>query len=208
MTPRDTNPACEEFAARLAEWMDGSPRVARGDLRAHAAACRGCRALEALAARGKSWLEVAGEIEPPPQLIHNILVATAFAPKRPTARKRMAVAWVAAAWAQVRDAARQPRLATTAAMAFFSLSMLSSVTGATLQDVRGLHPGVLVTRASRQYHQATAGVVRYYENLRVLHDLEARLWDLREAAVSEAPAEAPADAPAGTVTHEETGAHD
>jgi hypothetical protein len=87
--------------------------------------------------------------------------------------------------------AYQPRLAMTGAMAFFSLSMIANLTGASVQDLRRLDPRAFASDASLRYHAATAGLVRYYDNNRFLRELEVGLRDLREAAEGES-AEKPA----------------
>jgi hypothetical protein len=78
----------------------------------------------------------------------------------------------------------QPRLAMTAAMAFFSVALTMSLTG--------IHP--LSLRASdlapsslkRHFYAADARAVQYYEGLRVVYELESRVHDLESAQDSDA----------------------
>src|ERR1039457_1082978 len=62
---------------------------------------------------------------------------------------------------------RQPRLAMTAAMAFFSIALTMNLTGVHLQDLRAsdLKPSSL----KRDFTNANASVKRYYEGLRVVY---------------------------------------
>jgi hypothetical protein len=71
----------------------------------------------------------------------------------------------------------QPRLAMTAAMAFFSIALTLNLTGVRLTDLRpsDLKPSNL----KHTFYQADASVVRYYDNLRVVYELESRVRDLR-----------------------------
>ena len=80
----------------------------------------------------------------------------------------------------------QPRLAMTAAMAFFSIALTMDLTGVRLQDLRtsDLRPSSL----KRDFYSANARVVQYYEGLRVVYELESRVHDLQSAADSDAPA--------------------
>ncbi len=74
----------------------------------------------------------------------------------------------------------QPRLAMTAAMAFFSIGLTLNLTGVRLTDLRAsdLRPSSL----RRSFYQANAHVVRYYDNLRVVYELESRVRDLQRSS--------------------------
>ena len=74
----------------------------------------------------------------------------------------------------------QPRLAMTAAMAFFSIALTMNLTGVRLQDLHAsdLKPSSL----KRNFYNGKAGVVRYYEGLRVVYELESRVHDLQSAS--------------------------
>jgi Putative zinc-finger len=80
----------------------------------------------------------------------------------------------------------QPRLAMTAAMAFFSIALTLNLTGIHLDQLKAadLKPSNL----RRSLYDADARAVRYYENLRVVYELESRVRDLQRANDSDAPA--------------------
>jgi hypothetical protein len=80
----------------------------------------------------------------------------------------------------------QPRFAMTAAMAFFSIALTMNLTGVRLLNLRAsdLRPSSL----KRNYHDANARVVRYYEGLRVVYELESRVHDFEGAADNDLPA--------------------
>jgi hypothetical protein len=71
----------------------------------------------------------------------------------------------------------QPRLAMTAAMAFFSIALTLNLTGVRLTDLRpsDLKPSSIV----RSVSLAKARVVRYSDNLRVVYELQTRVRDLQ-----------------------------
>jgi len=79
----------------------------------------------------------------------------------------------------------QPRLAMTAAMAFFSIALTLNLTGVHLNELRAgdLKPSSL----KHTFYQADASLTRYYENLRVVYELESRLRDLRQSNDSDNP---------------------
>jgi len=98
-------------------------------------------------------------------------------------RSRVASAVRTSAFAQVM---LQPRLAMTAAMAFFSIALTMDLTGVRLRDLHAsdLRPENL----QRSFYQANASVVRYYEGLRVVYELESRVHDLESATGDDTPA--------------------
>src|ERR1700733_8938009 len=74
----------------------------------------------------------------------------------------------------------QPRLAMTAAMAFFSIALTLNLTGVRLSELRAsdFKPSSLM----RSAYEAKAKVVRYSDNLRVVYELESRVRDLQSSS--------------------------
>jgi hypothetical protein len=77
----------------------------------------------------------------------------------------------------------QPRLAMTAAMAFFSIALTMNLTGVHLSSLRAsdLKPSSIM----RSCYETKARVVRYSDNLRVVYELESRVRDLQRSSDSE-----------------------
>ena len=71
----------------------------------------------------------------------------------------------------------QPRLAMTAAMAFFSIALTLNLTGVRLRDLRAsdFTPGGI----SRTVADASASATRSFQNLRVVYQVESRVSELR-----------------------------
>jgi hypothetical protein len=80
----------------------------------------------------------------------------------------------------------EPRMALVAAMAFFSISLTLNLMGVKLTQLRtaDLEPQAMRRAVTRQYAQANARVVHYYENLRIVYEVESRVHQLRQAADS------------------------
>jgi hypothetical protein len=80
----------------------------------------------------------------------------------------------------------EPRMALVAAMAFFSISLTLNLMGVKLTRFRAadLEPQAIHRAVTRQYAQANARVVHYYENLRIVYEVESRVRQLRQAADS------------------------
>jgi hypothetical protein len=79
----------------------------------------------------------------------------------------------------------QPRFAMTAAMAFFSIALTMNLSGVRIDQFRAsdLKPASV----KREFYDVNARVVRYYEGLRVVYELESRVRDLQRASEGDAP---------------------
>lgn len=77
----------------------------------------------------------------------------------------------------------QPRLAMTAAMAFFSIALTMNLTGTRISDLQfsNLRPSSL----KRNFYEANAHVLRYYDNLKVVYELESRVRDLQRSSTDD-----------------------
>lgn len=187
---------CAEFDALLAEALDQSLSGEKlANFQAHAKACPACGPLWAEAREGQGWLKALGEVEPPAHLVHNILVATSGVETRvslsasaeavPATLLGRARAWAGVIFAPVIAMARQPRFAMSFGMAFFSISMVLSVAGVKLNDLRrlDLRPSAL----QRTYYETTGRVVKYYENIRFVYEIESRVREFKRATTPAEP---------------------
>jgi hypothetical protein len=179
---------CADFDARLADLLDG---VMAGqeldDFRAHAEACSNCGPLFTQAQAGMKWISMLEEVEPPANLVHNILAATSMrASAAPVLADdqdgrswlRRAADWVSPSLAPAFVAAMQPRYAMTAATAFLSVSMLLNFSGVKLKDLRRMdwRPSAIAQSASLQYYETTAKVTKYYDNLKIVYQFQSQ-WE-------------------------------
>ena len=187
---------CSEFDALLSDALD---KVLTGPkahgFQAHAKTCPVCGPLLAEAEIGKRWLEDLVEVEPPQHLVHNILAATTgidTARLRGTATPVQAswyervIGWASMAVNPVLGVAKQPRFAMSFGMAFFSLSLSLSLAGVKLGQIR---PGDLRPSAiKRNYYETSGKVVKYYENIRFVYEMESRLREFKRATTPAEPA--------------------
>jgi hypothetical protein len=80
---------------------------------------------------------------------------------------------------------RQPRFAMSFGMAFFSLTFAMSVAGVKVSDLKqaDLRPSTL----KRTYYTTTGRIVKYYENIRFVYEIESRVRDLKRATTPAEP---------------------
>jgi hypothetical protein len=187
---------CSEFDALLSEAMDhilGGPKFEA--FQKHAKSCAVCGPLLAEAEIGKRWLEQLVEVDPPQHLMHNILAATsgidtarihATAPAAAQFSWYDRIAeWANAAFRPLLGVVKQPRFAMSFGMAFFSLSISLSLAGVKLSDVR--HADLRPTAIKRNYYETKGRVVKYYENIRVVYEMESRLREFKRATTPAEP---------------------
>jgi hypothetical protein len=131
---------------------------------------------------GMLLLQTLPEVEPPKNLVHNILAATSLAEKRSVA--------IAApeGWLE-RFKRRLPspmagmlhsRFATSFAMAFFSLALTLNLLGVRVSQI-DWRPSALRKSVVLEYTHLEARVQRYYENMRIVYEVESRVQGLKKA---------------------------
>jgi hypothetical protein len=186
---------CHEFDLLLADMLDGVLSGADLDrFQAHAGGCKACGPLLAEAEAGRNWLKGLTEVEPPAGLVANILASTTGVDTqrlRATARTpQHNISWLDRVQAAVSGyfepiwtMVRQPRFAMSFGMAFFALSVGLTVAGVKPADLRqiSLRPSAI----KRTYYSSQARLVHYYENVRVVYEIESRLRELRRNAPAE-----------------------
>src|SRR6266849_2851450 len=188
---------CGEFDTLLNEVLDATltgPKLE--SFQAHARVCAVCGPLLAEADAGRRWLKSLAEVEPPANLMHNILLATTgHESKRLAVRAQSdsssswadkVTAWLRPVFAPVLAVSRQPRFAMSFGMAFFSLSISLSLAGVKVSDVR--HVDLRPTAIKRTYYETSGRVVKYYENIRFVYEIESRVQQFKRATTPAQPA--------------------
>jgi len=175
---------CEEWEALLADALDGVlPEGRATAFRAHSAECANCGDLLAHAEQGREWLGyLHDEPDVPPALIGRILDRTVGAGSVPLPVVAAGAGGVAVAMALPwRRNFHETRLLMTVAMAFFSIALTLNLIGVKVSDLRlaDLRPATIGSTISRQFYAARGSVVRYYDNLRFVYQLESRMRELR-----------------------------
>ncbi len=176
---------CVEVEALLAEALDGAlhgPTLAAFE--AHQQGCATCRTLVEEARAGMSLLQGLDEAEPPRNLVHNILAQTIGAlPSEHAVPAARAESWLEKLKGRLTPVFAPvvtPRFAMSFGMAFFSITMLLGIAGFHFADMR--HWDLSSKGISKTYYSTEARVIRYYENMRLVYEIESRVRGLRHAA--------------------------
>jgi hypothetical protein len=187
---------CAEFETLLSEALDGGGQlspVRMEGFEAHRRVCAVCGPLFADVQAGQRWLRSLEEVESPVYLVHNILTATSgvvstrtFSATGAAVRggratpfgERMRERWDSF-FSPVAAFVRQPRFVMSFGMIFFSFSLALSAAGVKPKDMANvsLRPSVL----RHTYNDAQIKVVKYYDNIRFVYEIESKLRELKRA---------------------------
>lgn len=188
---------CEEWELLLTEALDGL--LAESDRKAfdtHAGDCKVCAQLLTQAKRGQEWLQfLEAEPEIPVDLVERIVGRTSgMAAGGPLAVAAAAGMGPVAAPAHVlglpvRRIVWDTRMMMTVAMAFFSIALTLNLAGVKLTNLRlaDLTPASMETNLTRQFYGAKSSLVRYYDNLRLVYEVESKMRDLKKAEQMQQP---------------------
>jgi len=199
---------CAEFEALLSEALDldlmdkdgklSSARKDRESFEAHRRVCPVCGPLFADVQAGQQWLRALAlePVEPPAHLVHNILAATsgvvstrtlaATAGGQTTPFGERAREWWDSFFTPLAAFVRQPRFVMSFGMIFFMSSLGLSVAGVKASDVAkvDLRPAAL----RHAYNDAQIKIVKYYDNIRFVYEIESKVRQLKRASTPAEPA--------------------
>lgn len=179
---------CSQFEALLSEALDGQLSGATKEgFEAHRRVCPVCGPLFVDAQAGQQWLRSMEAIEPPANLVHNILAATtgiesARIPAISPARHGIPLGGRIREWwdsflAPTAAFVRQPRFVMSFGMIFFSFSALLSLAGVKPADVAKVD--VRPSALKHAYYTAEGRVVKFYDNIRFVYEIESRVREFK-----------------------------
>ena len=197
-----SSPACGQWETLLADALDGLLKPEdEATFTAHMAICPACTALFEEARRGREWLEfLSPGARSSRGLLDKILAQTGpgqvagyglvTGGQRSFRMPMSQPGSGRALWDRIRRFA-EPRLLMTAAMAFFSIALTLNLTGVRLTDLRlsDLRPTAVRSFMERRLTMASTPIIRYYDHLRFVYEVESRMRELRQQQPGQAAAD-------------------
>src|ERR1017187_751985 len=193
---------CTEFEALLMDALDGDGQLTgarKEKFDAHRRMCTVCGPLFADVEAGRQWLRSLQPVEPPAYLVHNILAATSgvlstrlattAGTRGTTPFGERTREWWDSWFAPVTAFVRQPRFAMSFGMIFFSFSMILNLAGVKPADVARIDLRPAAVRHA--YNDAQIKVVKYYDNIRFVYEIESKVPELRRAPARAEPGPQP-----------------
>ena len=190
---------CTEFESLLTDALEGQLSGARKEsFEVHRRTCAVCGPMFGEVKAGRQWLRSLEQVEPPVHLVHNILVATSgvVSTRRVPSAAERAIPfgervreWWDSWLAPVTAFARQPRFVMSFGMIFFSFSLALSAAGFKASDLAkiDLRPAAL----RHTYNEAQIRVVKYYDNIRFVYEIESKVRELKRATTPAEPGPQP-----------------
>ena len=171
---------CGDFESKLADYIDGTLGGAeRAALEAHASACPVCREFMGEVLDASAFLKRVEEVEPPAALITRIAYQAPMGRTRKPFEKQGLLSGLATKWL---SPILQPRLVMGMAMTILSFAMLERCTGVKGQHLQpaDINPVRVWGSMEEKAVRLKDRLVKNYENLRVVYEIETRLKDLQQ----------------------------
>src|SRR4051794_15670290 len=165
---------CAEFEVLLCDYIDETlDAQSRAAVEEHMAGCAACRTLAADAASVAGFIARAESVEPPPELLARIAFQI---PAGGTRRS-----WRSSLFGFL-EPVLQPRLVMGMAMTILSFSMLGRFVGIDVRQLKpaDLHPAAVWSAIDNRAHRTWERGVKYYENLRLVYEVQTRLQEWTE----------------------------
>jgi anti-sigma factor RsiW len=197
---------CGELEILLCDYLDGVlDQDERRHVESHLETCATCAEMARDAREAMALIERASDAEPPAHLAARILAETASGRHGRLGKQR---GWLRSLFAPVLE----PRLAMGMAMTVLSFSMMARCAGVTPQQLRAgdLEPKKIWAAADDRIHRAWGRSVKFYEDIKLVYEIQSRLRDWTEEReeeernakasrpVEERRVPAPTPPPAGT----------
>ena len=171
---------CAEFDNLLTDYIDGAltPEL-RKAVDEHAAGCPTCRELLSDITGVVQFMSRVEDVEPPPELITRIAFQTPIGRFREPLEPPGWWGRLASKWLQP---ILQPRLAMGMAMTILSFAMLERCTGVHVQHIQAadISPVRIWDGVEGKCLRVKDRAVKYYENIRLVYEIEMRLHELNE----------------------------
>jgi hypothetical protein len=168
---------CADFEVLLCDYLDGTLDAAqRQAIEEHQRQCASCAEFAKDVAGAVSYLSEAAPVEPPPELLTRITFEIPTDGKQPRGWRSFFSGWL--------RPVLQPKFAMGMAMTILSFSMLGRIAGIEVRQIKAadLHPAKVWAAADDKIHRAWGRAVKYYENLRLVYEVQTRVqeWTQQE----------------------------
>jgi hypothetical protein len=161
-----------ELENLASDYLEGQlDKARRAEVEEHLAGCTPCREILADVRLAMEMCRSAEEVMAPPWLVARIRLATMGEARTGIAEQVNALL----------RTLRQPRFAYAVAMTVFSLSLIVNIAGFNLRHVnmQDLDPATWLYRANRAGHLLYARAERFYDDLRIVYEIESRFRNVQ-----------------------------
>ncbi len=166
---------CAELEQLICDYVDGTLTADRkAEVERHLEACPGCAEVARDCAAAVAFMGRAADVEPPPELITRILFDAPWSRKAPAKAR----GWLSKLFAPI----MQPRFVMGMAMTILSFSILSKFVPMQQLRAADLRPSEVWASLDDRAHRTWARSVKFYENLKVVYQIQTLLRDWQQQA--------------------------
>lgn len=176
---------CSDLEILLADYVDGTLHgEQKSAIEQHLANCPECAELARDAAAAVGFMERAAEVEAPPELMTRILFEMTSGPSRAAVRPSWARRMFGGLLGSWGERALQPKFTMSIAMTILSFAMLGRFSGIEVRQLRlsDLDPVKVWSAVEDRMQRTWERSVKYYENLRVVYEIQTQLKDWTDQA--------------------------
>jgi len=171
---------CLAVEALICDYIDGTlAQAERVAVAAHLETCAGCAELARDSASVIRFMAEVEQVAPPAELLTKLVF---HAPSREQPVLGEKVSW----WQRLTGPILQPRFAMGMAMTILSFSMTGKILGWQPRQLTAadLSPARVWMSLEDQVHRGYDRALKYYENLRLVYEIQTRLneWSAEEEA--------------------------
>jgi hypothetical protein len=176
---------CSELEILLAEYVDGSIHgEQKSAIEEHFKECPECAELARDAAAAVGFMQRAASVEAPPELVTRILFEMTSGPSRAAVKPplvRRLFGNLLGSWG---ERILQPKFSMSIAMTILSFAMLGRFSGIEVRQLKlsDLDPVKVWAAIDDRMQRTWERTVKYYENLRVVYEIQTQLKDWTDQA--------------------------
>jgi predicted anti-sigma-YlaC factor YlaD len=170
---------CEKFEVLYCDYLDGALDAAgRKSVESHLDSCAACTALAKDIKGTLAFLEKVPGVEAPPELVTRILFHTPETGPGKNAGSLRPMGWLTSWMGPM----LQPKLAMGMAMTILSFSLIGRMAGLPQRQLTAedLNPVRVWTSVEVKVGRTWDRAVKYYENLRLVYEIQSRLREWSE----------------------------
>src|SRR3954451_6785564 len=173
---------CADIESLICDYVDGTLDAApRAELERRLSACPACAALAQDSAAAVAFMQRAGDVEPPPELITRILFDSPWSKGKQKSKLRE---WTSALLSPI----LQPKFAMGMAMTILSLSMLARFVPVRQLRPADLRPSEVWNGIATRAEYTWGRTVKFYENLKIVYQIQTTLKEWQQQTEEQKPA--------------------
>jgi hypothetical protein len=170
---------CAQLEIALCDYLDGTlPAAERAEVERHLSSCAACAELARDAGAALAFMERVADVEPPPELVTRIFAIAGTPEARAAVVRTGFRGWIR----NLTQPILQPRMVMGLSLTILFFGMMARCAGIPERRLSAadLDPARVWTGLDDRVHRVWERSVKFYENLRFVYQIQARVREWRE----------------------------